>query len=85
MYTVYILLSSSDRKTYVGFTQDLNVRLKQHNSGKVMATRKRRPLEILFIEEVASLALAKERERYWKSGGGRRKLKKYFLYGFPPR
>lgn len=84
MYTVYILQSLKDLKTYTGYTEDLKLRLQRHNSGRVTATKNRRPLIIIFTENMQSLIDAKKRELYWKSGGGRRKLESYFKFGFPP-
>ena len=84
MYYIYILRSIKDYRTYVGFCKNVAKRIKEHNSGKVRSTTTRRPLEILYIEEVATIGEAKGREKYWKSGGGRRKLKHYFKEGFPP-
>ncbi len=83
MYQVYILKSLQSSWTYVGYSEDAKFRLTEHNSGKVEATRNRRPLQIIFVEKLETLAEAKKRELYWKSGGGRRKLKKYFDTGFP--
>lgn len=78
MYQVYILQSTKDNRTYTGFTKDLENRLKLHNSGQVEATRHRTPFKILFTEKVLTEQEAKIRELYWKSGAGRRKLKKLF-------
>jgi putative endonuclease len=78
MYTVYILQSTKDKKTYVGYSGDFKRRFKEHNSGWVRATKHRRPLVILFTEEFENESDAKKRELYWKNGGGRRRLKKYF-------
>lgn len=47
---VYILYCS-DERYYVGSTVDLNIRIKQHQNGKVEATKKRRPLKIIFSQE----------------------------------
>ncbi len=84
MYCVYILQSIKDKRTYVGYAKNIDIRFEEHMNGKVDATRNRRPFIILFIEESFDLATAKIRERYWKSGAGRRKLKTYFQCGFPP-
>lgn len=84
MYHAYILQSLKDKKTYTGFSKDVIGRLKAHNSGGIKATKSRRPLKILYTEECETLKDAKKRERYWKSGAGRRKLKKFFDKGFPP-
>lgn len=78
MYFVYILQSPKDRRTYVGYTPDLAARLHGHNAGQVKSTKHRRPLELLFSEKFASAQEAKKRERWWKSGAGRRKLKEFF-------
>jgi putative endonuclease len=75
---VYILQSSTDKKTYIGSTDNLERRLKQHNSGKVQSTKHRIPLKIIFTEEFSTLAEARKRETWWKSGAGRRKLKECF-------
>ena len=85
MYKVYILKSLKDKKTYVGYTSDFKERLLQHNSGKVAATKYRKPLELLFSESFKIEKDAKSRELWWKSSSGRRKLKEYFDNGFPPR
>ncbi len=84
MYVVYILLSERLPKTYVGYTQNLNKRIKYHNSGKVKATKHFRPWKTIYTEEMPSPPQAKQRERYWKSGAGRRNIKR-IIKGFPPR
>ncbi len=78
MYYVYILKSLKDKRTYVGYTNNIEQGLKYHNSGWVIATKHRRPLEILFTEKFPTIQEAKKREQYWKNGGGRRKLKEFF-------
>ncbi|MEW6194660.1 MAG: GIY-YIG nuclease family protein [Bacteroidota bacterium] len=42
MYTVYILLSEKDHKRYIGFTDNLERRLSEHNSGLVKSTKKQK-------------------------------------------
>ena len=84
MFYVYILKSLKDHRAYTGFTEDLTNRLSRHNSGRVTATRNRKPLQLLYLEEIGNLNKTRQRESYWKSGAGRRKLKKFFKDGFPP-
>lgn len=74
----YILQSLSDRKTYVGSTNDFNRRLIQHNSGQVKSTKHRIPFKVLFTEEFLILVEARKREVWWKTGFGRKNLKEYF-------
>ncbi|MEK7449691.1 MAG: GIY-YIG nuclease family protein [Planctomycetota bacterium] len=83
MYYLYILQSEKDKRTYVGFSQNITLRLKQHNAGKVNATKNRCPFQIIYSEKLPTAAEAKQREKYWKTGAGRRKLMK-LLSGFPP-
>ena len=82
MYYVYILQSIKDGRTYIGYTNDLSERLKRHNAGSVTATKHRRPLKLLFSEDLPTEKEAKKREKYWKNGGGRRKLKEFFDHGY---
>ena len=50
MYFVYILMSRSDQKYYIGFTDEVEGRLKRHNQGSVPSTRNRRPLDLIYYE-----------------------------------
>ncbi|OGL66851.1 hypothetical protein A3F52_05210 [Candidatus Uhrbacteria bacterium RIFCSPHIGHO2_12_FULL_47_11] len=85
MFFVYILKSLKDQRTYTGYAGNVVGRLREHNQGKVDATKNRRPFIVLYTECYTTEQEAKKREHYWKSGSGRRKLKKYFNEGFPPR
>ena len=78
MYFVYILQSLKDLRTYVGFTDNFDRRLKQHNSGLVKSTKHRIPFKVLYYEVSTTSKEAKKRELWYKSGAGRRKLKEYF-------
>jgi len=78
MFTVYILQSLKDKRTYVGYTDNFERRFKQHNLGQVKSTKFRTPLRLLFKEEFENSTEAKKRELWWKSGAGRRKLKEIF-------
>jgi putative endonuclease len=73
-YYVYVLRSIRDGQLYIGFSSDINQRLKQHNHGHTLSTRNRRPLRLIYIEcfSVKSDALA--REKYFKSGYGHKQL-----------
>ncbi len=75
-YHTYILVST-DRglRFYVGMSEDVNRRLVEHNSGKTKSTKAYRPWKIFFYEIVADRKTAREREKYWKSGTGRERIK----------
>lgn len=78
MATVYVIQSLKDGRTYVGSTNNFKRRLLLHNSGAVISTRHRRPFRMLFTETFETLKEARKKESWYKSGAGRRKLKKYF-------
>jgi len=60
MFFVYVLQSLRDRKTYVGYTYELEQRLQKHNSGQVKSTKNRRPLRLLFTENFETEKEAKK-------------------------
>ena len=75
-YWVYVLSSPLHRRQYTGHTANVELRLKDHNQGKVKTTKAFRPWEVVYVEEQATRESAIARERYLKSGGGRRYLKR---------
>ena len=67
--------SKKTGKRYVGITsQKLEDRLADHNSGSTVWTRDHKPFEMIRSEEFANKALALKREKFLKSGNGRRVL-----------
>ncbi len=71
MFTVYILLSEKDNNRYIGFTDDMERRLTEHNLGKVKYTKNRRPLKLIYIEQYENKSDAMKREKYFKTHSGR--------------
>ena len=76
MFWVYVLKSKKDGKQYTGFTVDLDRRLAEHNAGRTESTRRRRPFEVIYSEAYEEREQAKKRERFLKSGQGRKELKR---------
>jgi putative endonuclease len=74
LYT-YILQSKKDNKWYTGSTNDLRKRFKEHNSNKVYSTKGRSPFDIIYYEACINEQDARQREKYLKSGMGKRYLK----------
>lgn len=62
MYYVYILKSLKDNQLYIGSTNNLRRRFKQHNEGKVFSTKQRRPFEIIYYEAYKAEYDARKRE-----------------------
>lgn len=82
MNYVYVLMSEKDKNNYVGFTQNVEKRLGEHNKGLVTSTRNRRPLKLIYFEASFDQTDATNREKYLKSSWGKRYMKnrlKYFL------
>ena len=75
MYYLYILLSESKERTYTGVSDNVNKRLEEHNAGKVKSSRPYRPYKIIHTESFAGLTEARQKERFYKSTTGRRRLR----------
>ena len=77
MWYIYIL-KCVDKSYYVGVSADLRGRLKIHNEGKgPNYTRVRRPVELVYFEEVSNKESAEIREIEIKKFG--RKNKEYLI------
>ena len=78
-YYVYILSSDLDgTRHYTGLTEDLEARLKAHNSGQVPHTSKYRPWKIETAIAFRSREKALAFEKYLKSHSGRAFASKHF-------
>lgn len=76
MWYIYVLKSLKDKKYYIGSTNDLRRRKKEHDLGQVESTSYRRPLELVYYEAVPLEKRVREREKYFKTTWGNRFLKK---------
>jgi putative endonuclease len=76
MFTVYAIRSEVDGRIYVGFSVDIERRLKEHNSGKTKSTKGFRPWKIFYSENCIDRKSARIREVYLKSGIGKEFLKR---------
>jgi predicted GIY-YIG superfamily endonuclease len=76
-YYVYILESlGNPEHHYVGFTEDLKARLKQHNDGTSSHTAKFGPWRLKTYVGFSDRQAALEFERYLKTASGRAFSKK---------
>lgn len=75
MFTVYVLHSPSHNKIYIGFTSDLENRLKSHN---IFASKgwtiKFRPWNLVYTEDFVTKAEAMKREKNLKGAKGRAEI-----------
>jgi putative endonuclease len=76
MFYVYILQSSVDNELYVGCTNDLKKRFKEHNSGLVFSTKSKKPYILIHYEFFLNKKDAYLREKWLKTGWGRNQIKK---------
>ena len=77
MYWVYVLECPRDRSWYIGYTADLADRLRAHKSGYGSQTTSiKSGWELMYCEGYRDKRDALGRERFLKSGSGRRYIKK---------
>ena len=79
---VYILQSQKSGELYVGLTNDLRKRFKEHNRGLNFSTKPYLPWQLIHYEAYLDKDDAERRERYLKTNQGsrllKRMLKEYF-------
>jgi putative endonuclease len=72
-FTVYVIRSQAGIR-YIGYTEDLQKRLAQHNSGISKYTSRDTGWVLIYSETYSIRAEAMKREKWLKSGVGRRFL-----------
>ncbi|EDP72576.1 hypothetical protein FBALC1_15782 [Flavobacteriales bacterium ALC-1] len=76
MFYIYALSSINRNYIYVGMTENIDNRVARHQSGREKTTRPYRPFKLIFTEVLdVERSEAREREKYWKSGIGKEKLR----------
>ena len=75
MFYTYILRSCKNGRLYTGSTNDLRKRFNQHNSGKSFSTKNYKPYILIYYEACIDEHDARVREKYLKSGMGKRYIK----------
>jgi len=80
MYIVYILKTHKDlSKTYIGITEDLEKRLKEHNNGASYYSKRYAPWYIETYITFRDKGLAESFEKYLKEGSGQAFMTKRLL------
>ncbi len=74
MYYVYLLKNRETSQWYTGFCADLRKRIKEHQDKKVFST-KSGVFDLIYYEACRHKNDALAREKYLKSGMGKRYLK----------
>ena len=73
-FYVYVLESLKDGNRYIGYTNNIKRRIKEHQAGYNFSTEFRRPFKLIYFEGCLNEQDAKRRENYLKSTQGRRFL-----------
>ena len=83
--TVYVLKGREKDRRYVGITKDLARRVREHASGTTKAGQLLGKFEVLYTEGCANHREARAREKYLKSGQGRKWLDEFEARTRPAR
>ncbi len=76
MFYTYVLKSEKNNRHYIGSTDNLKRRFKEHNDGHGGTyTKNNRPFDLVYYGAYNSYDLAKKGERFYKTGYGREVLK----------
>jgi putative endonuclease len=75
MYYVYAIKSVERNYIYVGLTDNFERRFSEHNGGRNKTTKPYLPFELILKEKFSTRILARQREKYLKSGTGKEFLK----------
>lgn len=81
MYYVYILYSKKLNKFYIGYTENIKRRVKEHNQGNSKFTTNGIPWVVVYYEAFMYKEDAEREEKFLKTGKGRER-KKYLLEYF---
>ncbi len=73
LYTYVI--QNQNKRWYTGYTNDLRKRFNQHNTKKSVYTKWRGHYKLIYYEACLNEEDARSREKYLKSGMGKRYLK----------
>jgi putative endonuclease len=76
MYYVYVLRSLNANRFYIGYTNDLKRRVREHFRGESLATKGFLPFELVYYEMHKNGRDALAREKFLKTGWGRSYIKK---------
>ena len=80
MFYTYVLKSSINGDIYIGYSDDLKRRLKEHNDGRVLSTKINKPWILIYYESYKDKRDATKREKQLKSHKAKNDLKIQLKY-----
>ncbi len=66
MYFVYIIKSKKNDSLYIGVTNEVTRRLREHNEGKTFSTKRYLPWYLVYVEGYYNKGDAEDREKKLK-------------------
>jgi len=69
MYFVYIIKSKKNDSLYIGITNEVPRRLREHNEGKTFSTKRYLPWYLVYVEGYYNKENAEDREKKLKQFG----------------
>jgi putative endonuclease len=73
MWFVYLIQSTVDKTYYVGYTEFLKKRIREHNQGKTKSIKNKIPYKLIYFEAYPNKTLARKRELELKNNSFRKK------------
>ena len=73
MFYVYLIKSKKDSTYYIGLTENLQNRIKNHNQGKTKSIKHRVPYYLVYYEAYSDRKLARKRELELKKNSFKKK------------
>lgn len=80
MFYVYVLISLKNEDLYIGFTEDLKRRFKDHNDGFVKTTKPNVPWKLVYYESYLNKKDAIKREKQLKNHKAKLDLRDQLRY-----
>ena len=75
MVYIYAIYSKKTKRIYVGQTENIERRLKEHNNGLTKSIKFYIPWNLFYYEKTKDRKEARKKELYYKSGCGKEKLR----------
>jgi putative endonuclease len=72
MFYVYVIQSKKDGSYYKGHCENLDDRIKEHNSGHTRSIKSKIPFKLVYFEKFPLRNEAVKQEKYFKTSAGRR-------------
>ncbi len=79
-FYIYVLKSEIHGIRYIGSGENVEERLRRHNKGDYKFTKGHRPWKIIYQEEYNSRGEAVKREKFLKTGQGRKFLDSILIF-----